>query len=124
MNKQEFKQKTQEILDQLDAKIDEMKQGVANIAEDAKEEYAEQIEKLKGLKNELSEKLGKFDDVAENKWDVVKESATSFFAKVGEAWKEDFERVKQAFIKDAETVKDEAADLAQDAENIVQDDQV
>ena len=53
-----------------------------------------------------------FDDVAENKWDVVKESAASFFSKVGEAWKEDFERVKQAFKKEVDT----ASDLAQDTE--------
>lgn len=124
MNKQEFKQRTQEILDQLDAKIDEMKQGVANIAEDAKEEYAEQIEKLKGLKNELSEKLGKFDDVTENKWDVVKESATSFFSKVGEAWKEDFERVRQAFKKEEEALKGEASDVAEKADDIASEEQV
>ena len=119
MNKQEFKQKTQEILDQLDAKIDEMKQGISNIAEDAKDEYAEQIEKQKSLKDELSEKLGKFDDVAENKWDVVKESAASFFSKVGEAWKEDFERVKQAFKKEVDT----ASDLAQDTETEAKEEQ-
>ena len=108
MNKQEFKQKTQETLDQLEAKIEEMTQGVNNIAEDAKEEYAEQLEKLKDIKDELSEKMGKFDDMAENKWDIVKESAASFFSKVGEAWKEDFERVKQAFRKVDEEMGDAA----------------
>ena len=52
--------------------------------------------------------MGKFDDMAENKWDIVKESAASFFSKVGEAWKEDFERVKQAFRKVDEEMGDAA----------------
>ncbi|HHT29445.1 MULTISPECIES: hypothetical protein [Petrimonas] len=99
MIKQEFRQRAQEILDQLEEKIDEMKQGISNIAEEARDEYAEQLEKLKSLRDELAEKLTTFDDIAESRWDVVRESAISFFSKVSEAWKEDFERVKQAFRK-------------------------
>ena len=47
MDKQEFRQKTQEVLDQLDAKIDEMKQGISNIAEEAKRST---VSKLKNWK--------------------------------------------------------------------------
>ncbi len=107
MNKYEFKQKTQEVLDQLEAKIEEMKRGVENIADDAREEYAEQMDKLGALKDELSEKLGKFDEIAESKWDVVRDSASHFFASVSEAWKEDFGKVRVAFKKGAEEAKDE-----------------
>ena len=37
MIKQEFRQRAQEILDQLEEKIDEMKQGISNIAEEARD---------------------------------------------------------------------------------------
>ncbi len=99
MNKQEFKNKTQEVLNQLDARIEELKTGIANVADDAKEEYNQQIEKLKGLKAEMAEKLAKFDEIAESKWDVVKESASNFFSQVGDAWKENYGRVSEAFKK-------------------------
>lgn len=106
MNKQEFKLKTQEILDQLEAKIEEMKKGIGNIADDAKEEYQEQMQKLGALKDELSEKLNSFDEIADNKWDVVKESAANFFGSVSEAWKENYSKVMEAFKKAKEEVED------------------
>lgn len=107
MNKQEFKQKTQEILDQLEAKIDEMKVGVANVAEEAKEEYAEQLDKLGKLKEDLTDRLNRFDTIADSKWDVVKESAANFFETVSGSWKDNYAKVVEAFKKAKEDLKEE-----------------
>lgn len=93
MNKQEFKKKTQEVLDQLELRIEELMNGVADVAEEAKEEYNQHIDKLKGLKEEMSEKLAKFDEIAESKWNVVKDSASNFFSQVNDAWKENYAKV-------------------------------
>ena len=93
-------------LDQLELRIEELMNGVADVAEEAKEEYNQHIDKLKGLKEEMSEKLAKFDEIAESKWDVVKDSASNFFSQVNDAWKENYAKVSSAFKKGAAEVKD------------------
>lgn len=102
MNKQEFKERTHKLLDQLEERIAEMKVDIANIAEDAKIEYAEQIEKLSSLRDDLAEKLNQFEAVADSKWDIIKEGASNFFEAVAEAWKENYAKVVNSFRKEKE----------------------
>lgn len=102
MNKQEFKEKIHKVLDQLESRISEMKVDIANIAEDAKIEYAEQIEKLSSLRDDLADKLNQFDSVTDSKWSVIRESASSFFETVSDSWKDNYAKVVEAFKKDKE----------------------
>jgi hypothetical protein len=80
MKKEEFKQKTNEVIDELAEAIS--------------------LNKLRALRDSLSSKLEEYDKVADSKWDVVKESAGNFFASVASAWKENFGKVSDAFKKE------------------------
>ncbi|MBK5195040.1 MAG: hypothetical protein JJE08_03260 [Proteiniphilum sp.] len=103
MKKEEFKQKTNEVLNELADYISKLEDKAGDIAEDAKEEYREQLENLKGVKENLSSKLDEFESVADGKWDVVKESAGNFFASVAGSWKENFGKVAESFKKEKPT---------------------
>lgn len=100
MKKDDFKQKTQKILDELIEYIDKLEQKVDDIAEDAKEEYYEQLDKLRGIRDNLSSKLDEYEKIAEPKWNVVKESAGNFFNDISKSWKENFANVSEVFKKD------------------------
>ena len=100
MKKEEFKQKTNEVIDELAEAISKLEARAGEIAEDAREDYKEQLNKLRALRDSLSSKLEEYDKVADSKWDVVKESAGNFFASVASAWKENFGKVSEAFKKE------------------------
>lgn len=100
MKKEEFKQKTRDVLDELADYITKLEDKAGEIAEDAKEEYRDRLENLKEIKNNLALKLEEYEQIADSKWDVVKESAGSFFATVADAWKENFGKVAEAFKKE------------------------
>lgn len=99
MNKREFKKKSQEVLDELVEYIEKLESKADDIADDAKEEYEKQLKNLHEIKDNLTEKLSKYEEVTESKWSVVKDSASEFFANVSEAWKESYEKVADAFKK-------------------------
>lgn len=121
MKKEEFKQKTREVLDELVAHIDNLEQKAGEIAEDAKQEYREQLDKLKDIRDNLSSKLDEYENIADTKWDVVRESAGHFFATVGDAWKEDFGKIVSAFKKSAQEAEDETENFADDAEDVLKE---
>ena len=100
MKKEEFKQKTLEVLDELSEHISKLEDKAGDIAEDAREEYRNQLANLKEIKENLSTKLDEFENVADGKWDVVKERASSFFTSVAGSWKENFGKVADAFKKE------------------------
>jgi len=100
MKKEEFKQKTRDVLDELADYITKLENKAGEIAEDAKEEYRDRLENLKEIKNNLASKLEEYEQIADSKWDVVKESAGSFFTTVADAWKENFGKVAEAFKKE------------------------
>jgi uncharacterized protein Yka (UPF0111/DUF47 family) len=100
MRKEEFKQKTYQVIDELAETISKLEARAGEIAEDAKEEYKEQLDRLRELRDSLSAKMEEYDKIADGKWDVVKESAGNFFATVADAWKENFGKVTDAFKKE------------------------
>jgi hemoglobin-like flavoprotein len=77
----------------LEEKVDE-------IAEDTRDAYRERIDYLKGVKDKLSLKLEEYENIADGKWDVVKDSAADFFVSVSDAWKENYAKVADAFKKE------------------------
>ena len=100
MKKEEFKQKTRDILDELTAYISKLEDKAGEITDDAREEYQKRLDNLKDIRDNLSAKLDEYENMADSKWDVVKESASNFFASVAESWKENFGKVTDAFKKD------------------------
>ncbi len=100
MRKEEFKQKTYQVIDELAETISKLEARAGEIAEDAKEEYKEQLDRLRELRDSLSAKMEEYDKITDGKWDVVKESAGNFFATVADAWKENFGKVTDAFKKE------------------------
>ncbi|WP_294079680.1 hypothetical protein [Proteiniphilum sp. UBA5384] len=103
MKKEEFKQKTIGLINELADYITKLEDKAGEIADDAKEEYSERLEKLKEMKDNLSSKLYEYEQVADSKWDVVRESATNFLGSVCGAWKENFDKVADAFKKEKMT---------------------
>jgi hypothetical protein len=101
MKKEEFKQKTRDVLKELADYISKLEDKAGEIADEAKVEYRERLENLKEIRNNLSAKLEEYELAADSKWDVVKESAVNFFASVSDAWKENFGKVADAFKKDS-----------------------
>ena len=110
MKKDEFKQKTHDVLNELADYISKLEDKAGEIAEEAKEEYRERLENLKEIKNNLSVKLEEYEQIADSKWDVVKESAINFFASVADAWKENFGKVTDAFKKEKATDSNDVDD--------------
>ncbi len=107
MKKEEFKQKTHDVLNELADYIAKLEDKAGEIAEEAKEEYRERLENLKEIKNNLAAKLEEYEQVADSKWDVIRESAVNFCNTVGEAWKENFGKVADAFKKESPGYNDD-----------------
>ena len=100
MKKDDFKQKTYELLDELKEFINNLEHKADEIADDAKEAYYEQLNNLKDIRDNLADKLEKYEGISDSKWDVVRESAENFFVTVTESWKKNFSRVTEAFKKE------------------------
>lgn len=112
MNKEELKQKAQSMLAELNEGIDKLESKAQEIGDDIKEEYAEQVENLKGLKENISQKIKDIDDASDDKWDTVKESTGNFFTSIGNSWKENYSKVSDAFKKN----KDESEETKPDSD--------
>ena len=100
MEKEEFKQKINGIIDELADRINELETKADTIKDNAKEEYAKQLDNLKELKDKLSTKMDEYETLGEGKWEVVKNSASEFLGAVSTAWKEGYAKVADAFKKD------------------------
>ncbi len=100
MKKEEFKQKTRNVLDELTDYISKLEDKAGEITDDARDAYREQLDNLKDIRDNLSAKFDEYENIADSKWDVVKESAGNFFASVAESWKENLGKVTDAFKKD------------------------
>lgn len=102
MKKEEFKQKAHGVLDELVEYIDKLEKKADEIADDAKEEYYQQLDNLRGVRDNLSTKLDEYEKIADTKWDVVRASASEFFTNVSLAWRDSYSKVADAFKKTGE----------------------
>ena len=57
-----------QIVDELAVRIDKLEQRADEIADDAKQEYREQLDNLKGIRDNLSSKLEEYESIADSKW--------------------------------------------------------
>ncbi|MDD2243423.1 MAG: hypothetical protein VB024_06215 [Dysgonamonadaceae bacterium] len=114
MNKEELKQKAQSMLAELNEGIEKLEAKAQEIGDDIKVEYAEQVENLKGLKENITQKIKDIDDTSDDKWDTIKESAGNFLSSIGNSWKENYSKVAGAFKKDKDISEETKKDSDQE----------
>jgi SMC interacting uncharacterized protein involved in chromosome segregation len=90
MEREEFKEKTKQGIDELFAQIDKLEGKMKQASADAKVKYKDEIDELRQKKAEMQNVLDKLENAVEDKWEEVKaafnESAPSFregFARLG-----------------------------------------
>ncbi|MBC8343575.1 MAG: hypothetical protein H8E61_06305 [Bacteroidetes bacterium] len=79
MDKQEFKQKAKQGIDEIFVKIDGLEAKKDVVKDEVKEKYTEQIEDLKSKKYDLQEKYNWLIESADDKWEETKISFTKAF---------------------------------------------
>lgn len=107
MKREEFKHKTRELLNELIDYISKLEDKAGEIADEARDAYRERIDYLKDVKDRLSSKLEEYENIADGKWDVVRDSAADFFVSVSDAWKENYAKVADAFKKEDDQQENE-----------------
>ena len=93
MNKEEFKAKTNQLIDDVDAKIQEAKSKRDSLSADMKDKYASSIDMLEAKKLELQKKCEELDSMSEEKWAEVKAG----FSDASDSFKEGFMKLKGIF---------------------------
>jgi SMC interacting uncharacterized protein involved in chromosome segregation len=90
MEREEFKEKAKQGIDELFVQIEKLEAKMKQASADAKIKYKDEIDELKQKKAEMQGVLDKLENAVEDKWEEVKaafnESAPSFregFARLG-----------------------------------------
>ena len=96
MEREEFKQKAKQSIDDIFARIEKLEAKMDKAKADARVKYKDEIDELNRRKMEMQSMLDKVENAVEYKWEEVKaafnESAPSF--------KEGFSRLGKIFKKD------------------------
>jgi len=93
MEKQEFREKAKQSIDEIFDKIEELKARKAEAKAEFQDTYKEQIEVLEVKKAELEVKYNNLLDVAEDKWEEVKQA----FSESTVSFKEGFSKLFSVF---------------------------
>jgi predicted transcriptional regulator len=93
MTKNEFKAKANETIDEVSAKIDELKTKKDDLTDDLKESYYEIIEDLEAQKTNLKIVLSDLENAADAKWEEAKETLKS----VSYSFNQGIEKLKSLF---------------------------
>jgi predicted nucleic acid-binding Zn-ribbon protein len=73
MNLEELRGKAAEALAEAKIKIEELDAKKDSISAELKEEFQEKIEELRSKKEELAAKIEELEEVAEDRWDEIKD---------------------------------------------------
>lgn len=73
MDKEEFKKKAKQSLNEIFARIDELDAKKNKVKANVKAEYEEKLSRLKTQKANLQQKYEKLTDTSEEKWEEVKD---------------------------------------------------
>ena len=96
--KSDFQEKLNAQVDELEAKLDNLKLKAKDATADAKEKYNALIDDIEPKIAEGKAKLKELADTADDAWDDVKEGAASIW----EQMKSTFNKVADKFAKDDE----------------------
>jgi hypothetical protein len=93
MDKEKFKNKAKDSIDEIFAKIDELEVKKDKAIGEAKIEYEEKLAELKTKKIELQAKYDKLVEATEENWEEVKVA----FSSASESFKEGFSKIASLF---------------------------
>lgn len=93
MDRENFKNKAKENIDELFAKIDELEARKDKAIGDVKTGYEEKLAELKAQKEELVSKYNQLVDSSEENWEEVKET----FQSATDSFKEGFSKIASLF---------------------------
>ena len=93
MDRENFKNKAKQSIDEIFAKIDELEAKKDKAFEGAKIEYEVKITELKAKKEELTAKYNKLMDSSDENWEEVKNA----FSSASESFKEGFSKIGSLF---------------------------
>jgi len=93
MNKEEFKAKANQTIDEISAKINELKAKKESVKENAKSKYEETIRDLESKQTDLIAKYSEIENTAEDKLEETKEA----FSSASDSFKEGFDKLKSLF---------------------------
>ncbi len=93
MNKEEFKALANKTIDEVSAKINELKAKKESVQESAKSKYDEAIKMLEVKKAELEAKYEQLKNASEHKWVEVKEA----FSSAADSFKEGASKIASLF---------------------------
>ena len=105
MEREEFKQKAKQSIDDIFARIDQLEGKMDQAKADAKVKYKEEIKELKKKKADLQSKYDKLEDAVEDKWEEVKNA----FTESAGSFKAGFSRLGKLFTKEKEQGNDPGA---------------
>jgi len=77
MDKREFKEKANKIINDAASKINELKAKKETVEADAKSKYEQSIKDLESKKVELEAKFKELEKVSDEKWDEAKKAFSS-----------------------------------------------
>lgn len=95
MNKQEFKAKANQTIDEISAKINELKANKASAQDDLNKEIAKSIKNLELKESGLKDKLAKLEQVSDKEWENAKEA----FLKAKESSNEALHKIESRLEK-------------------------
>jgi DNA repair exonuclease SbcCD ATPase subunit len=93
MNKEEFKAKANQTIDDVSAKINELESKKESAEQGAKSEYDEAIKDLKSKKSDLEAKYADLENASEDKWEEVKAT----FSSASDSFREGLTKISSLF---------------------------
>lgn len=93
MNKEEFKAKAAKSIDEVAAKIDELKAKKESVEHHVKSDYEQAIKTLGNKKVEIQAKYDDLKDASEDKWEEAKEA----FSSASDSFKEGLSKISSLF---------------------------
>lgn len=93
MKKERFKAKANQRIDEVSAKINELKAKKESVQGDAKSKYEESLKELESKKAALQAKYTELENASEEKWDEVK----NVFSSASESFKEGWNKIISLF---------------------------
>lgn len=87
MNKEEFKAKANQTIDEVAGKINELKAKKEAAVGDSKVKYEKALQDMESKKADLQSKKADLENASEEKWDEVKNAFSSATEDFKEGWK-------------------------------------
>lgn len=110
--KDEYREKWQAQIDQLSAKIDELRERAAGATAEAREEIKEHLGDLEGQREKARARFKEMMEAGEEVWDELSEEAEDLFGKL----RTGFDRIVSRFGAE-DTDPDESTDAKKEGES-------